>query len=116
MGLQNQIEVIMLLRKSANKTDKDYKMKKVRTGTDLSLKLFEYASELASQGALETAITYLGDQKEENEFPLITEMRERVFGAIGKNQIFKMSGKSSKSSSKKFSPIPIEQLLQNTKS
>ena len=52
-------------------------------GDELSQKMTEYASNLAAQGALQAAITYLGETKDENESPAVTELRERVQGALG---------------------------------
>ena len=86
--LQDLVEVVMLLKRAIHRLGKGYEQKGcINTEGQLSKKLTDYASQLASQGALEAAMTYLGDSKEENESSLVTELRDRVKGALGIDQI-----------------------------
>lgn len=87
-ALQDLVEVVMLLKKAMNRLGKGNVLNgNSPTNGELSKKLTDYASQLASQGALEAAMTYLGDRKEENEDSLVTELRERVQGALGYTQV-----------------------------
>jgi len=104
--LQNLIEVIMILRKVAHQRGKECDLvSSAGSDGELSKKLFEYVSELVSQGALETALVYLGKQKDANESKMITEMRERVNGAIGKTKTLSSSQNLRSPSVKNNAPI-----------
>ena len=96
-ALQDLVEVVMLLKKAIYRLGKGGYVDNTTNIADgaLSKNLTEYASYLASQGALEAAITYLGDTKDENESVLISELRDRVQGALGvKSTIRKRSNKT----------------------
>ena len=83
--LQDLVEVVMLLKKAIYRLGKGNLRGNAadNIGDELSQKMTEYASNLAAQGALQAAITYLGETKDENESPAVTELRERVQGALG---------------------------------
>ena len=84
-ALQDLVEVVMLLKKAVYRLGKGTVVVNSydNVNNELSKKLTEYASHLASQGALEAAVSYLGDTKEEQESILVSELRERLQGALG---------------------------------
>ena len=98
--LQDLVEVVMLLKKAISRLGKGHvQLGSSATDEELSKKLTDYASQLASQGALEAAMTYLGDTQEGNESYLVTSLRERVQGALGLNRTSQGRGRSTMSSS-----------------
>lgn len=77
--LQDLIEVVMLFQKAL-----ELQGRNVNISGKLADLLSQYAALLAAQGALRSALTYLGP----SEDPGIVDLRERLYYALGHKQVY----------------------------
>ncbi|CAL8099465.1 unnamed protein product [Orchesella dallaii] len=93
--LQDLVEQVMILKKAADMWGRDANL----SGGSLAGKMIEYASILASQGCLDTALNYLKDSND----PSINALKERLQLSLGyvkptRQQIAPRSRQTSESS------------------
>lgn len=77
--LQSLIEIVVLFQKSL-----ELQGRNVSASGKLASLLSQYAGLLAAQGALNSALTYLGPSEEQD----IVELRERLYYALGHKQAY----------------------------